>query len=234
MIIKIIIYTGKKGSGKTTQLATHLYGDMASKRKIVAERQIMESDGQKFLAWDDIDFKKDLAKIPDGIDWLYLSAETLPKNYKKQIYKRFKEDVYDVRECMFPLCNYINKEGGLYYADFGALRYSDVNKEDLIKHIDRNESKEVAISNKEEMKSFLEANKLEPRNFIEWGLDYAFLMQFKEKFDKMTGDVINVTMDEASAISNYNACEIEWIEDLFFNLFMCENDTDDLRYQTTK
>lgn len=230
MIIKIIIYTGKKGSGKTTQLAAHLYSDMASNRKIVAERHILKSDCQKFLAWDDVDFKKDLAKIPDGIDWLYLSAETLPKNYKKLIYKRFKEDVYDVRECMFPLCNYINKEGGLYYADFGALRYSDVNKEDLIKYINRNESKEVTISNKAEMKAFLEANKEEPRNFIEWGLDYAYLMQFKEKFDKMTTDVISVTMDEASAISNYTTGEFEWIFDLFFNLFMSENETDDLPF----
>ena len=58
-----------------------------------------------------------------------------------------------------------------------------------------------------------------PLNVTEWGLDYAHLMSFKSKFDKIKGNQITVTDNEASAIANFNQCKIKWIENLFFLLF---------------
>jgi len=220
MKLKIIIYHGLKGSGKTTQLATLLGSDIESSKKVIAERVVLKTEYGNILHYDDCDLKKDLLNIPTtGIDWLYLSTEKLPGNYRKLIWNYFGEKVYDVRECMFPLCNYIYKYEKAYWGDMGAIAHGNKTRAGLIKLLSVVETKEVSIPDMDGMRSFLESNKVAPRNFREWGLDYAHLMKFYEKFNKMTDDKVLVTDDEACAIANYCDGETEWIEDLFFNLF---------------
>jgi hypothetical protein len=225
MKLKIVIYHGIKGSGKTMQLTSRLAslfpGGFESAKNLLTKRLVLKTDTDHILCYDDCDLKNDLINInTTGIDWLYISTEKLPKYYRKLIWNYFGEEVYDVRECMFPLCHYIFKYNKKYYAEMGGIQFLDYSRKKVIDRISRvPDTKEISIPDINGMRVFLENNKIVPTNFIEWGLDYALLMQFYDKFNKMTDDKILVTEFEACAIANYNGGEIDWIEDLFFDLF---------------
>jgi hypothetical protein len=221
--MKIIIYHGKQGTGKTTLLtseALRFANSFAEAQKIVSDRKILNGDTGKFLIIDECTIN-DLDTVNEfEVDWLYLGFQELPSI--EDIENKFKvSTVLDVRETMFPFCKYVNFDGsGLYYADFGGYYLEDKSYEDLIKEISiPPKTKEIIIPNIEEMKNFLEKHKEPPTNFSEWGLDYAALMRVSNKLNQNPDGKIIITDDESCAIANYNCCEIKWIEDLFFNLF---------------
>lgn len=220
--MNIIIYHGGPGTGKTTQLiadALRFADTFIEAGKIVANRQILKNEIGRYLFFDEFTMK-DLSKIKHHeIDWLYLGCNECPNIEQIESYFKGYANVYDVRETMFPYCHYIHIEDGTHYAEFGGFSIQNGTKEDLIELIKTEETKEVSIPNVEEFKKFLDANSEIPRNFREWGLDYAYLMRVRAKLQRIKGNTIIVTNDEASAIANYNAGEIEWIEDLFYTLF---------------
>ncbi len=226
--MKLIIYHGKQGTGKTTQLEVAAYynaGD-CDVQQIIKERLVVTNHGQRSQYIDEFNFKTDLKLIdPTACDWIFIATQNLPKDYGKKIFKKFgmEVDVFAVRETMFPLCNYMFEEIDGVIADFGAMSEHYYTREDLIKKLSINPSKEVTIEDVESMALFLEQHgTIRPKNFGEWGLDWYHLQVFGEKFRNMTDNKLMVTENEACAIVNFNGCEIPWIEDTFFSLFVEE------------
>ena len=220
--MRIIIYHGKQGTGKTTLLtseALRFANSFAEAQKIVSDRKILKGDKGKFLIIDECTIS-DLDTVNEfEVDWLYLGFQELPDIEK--IENKFKvSTVLDIRETMFPFCNYINSDGHSYYADFGGYYFENESYEDLIKEISvPPKIKEIIIPNIEEMKIFLDKHKEPPINFSEWGLEYAALMRVSNKLNQSSDGKIIINYEETCAIVNYNCCKIQWIEDFFFNLF---------------
>lgn len=221
--MKIIIYHGKQGTGKTTQLAcaalccTAKFNDAIS---IVKARKIVEVDSQKYLFVDEFKIN-DLPLIDDQtIDWVYIAISDTAHLKVIESYFSGAPDIHEVRETMFPFCHYITLEENKYSAYFGAYRVICDTYDELIGELtEPSREIEVEITDRDGMIKFLSENSTPPNNFNEWGLDYAHLMRFSEKFRKCTSSKIIIKDDEACAITNYNAGEIDWIENLFFPLF---------------
>lgn len=221
--MNIIIYYGEKGTGKSTQLASDAMRFSKTfnvAKVIVSNRQVKEDSTGRYLFLDKFSIE-DLQFIKKNkVDWLYLACREKSKIDKIEKYFNGLANIYDVRETMFPFCKYINVKDGLYNAHFGGFSLEDKNKDSLLKKISQpKEQKEVTIDKIQEMDKFLDDNSIAPLNFSEWGLDYAHLMNFRKKIKNRVSNKVIVTDDEACAIANYNGCQIQWIEDLFYSLF---------------
>lgn len=224
--MKLIIYHGKQGTGKTTLLevaASNCAEGNCDSQRIIQDHIVLTHFGAECQFMDEFNFDTDLELIdPRKCDWLSIATQKLPDQYEKLIFNKFGMyvDIYEVRETMFPLCNYVSVVNEKFVADFGAISSVFDTREEMIKELSSNPSKEVIIPDVESMALFLEDHgNIRPKNFSEWGLDWAHLQSFAEKFRHMTDNKMLVTENEACAIVNFNAVELQWIEDLFFNLF---------------
>lgn len=230
--MQVVIYHGKRGTGKTTLLTAHAINGntFAEAQQTVAARQVFQyKDGHsKCLIIDECTLD-DLDMVQEQeIDTLFLSFQQLPPT--EQILSKFNNAVIDdIRETFFPHCLYIAREYGFYTAHFGGYSESDDTYDDLIKWITRpDEIKEVTIPDVEQFKAFLDKHKEPPTNFFEWGLDYAAIMRIADKLGQSSDAIINLTKEEICALWNYNELEIQWIEDLY--LKMSQDALDDLPF----
>jgi len=220
--MKIIIYHGKPGTGKTTQLVTaamKFSKDYNEALKIVQGRKILMRDGEQYMFIDE--FTSDDFKLIDefNTDWLYIGTQY---PYFAQFFEKTfaSASIWAERETLFPLCNYMDRDEFKYIADFGAITFNFNSREELITELSKIAEKEVEIENMAELLSFCEKNKEYPHNMREWSMDHAHLMRFYEKARKSPENKVVVTDDEACAISNYwNNDDPEWIDHFFFSLF---------------
>jgi hypothetical protein len=228
--MRIIIFHGKKGSGKTTELSSIALCISSIKsfkqaKKAINHPHIIIDKYDNYYFWDDFSFDTDADKLPEllslNISGLYLSTSQLPDDYEAVIHK-YLGDVSDlnVRETMWPLCNYISIYDNKYYADFGGISHIYDSRTELIDAISNDRKEEVTIINTAEFLQFLDTNRNPPRGFSEWGFNYGHLMILRDKFINRTSDTILVTENEAIAVIDYNSMEIDWIEELFFKLFL--------------
>lgn len=121
--MKLIIYHGKQGTGKTNQLLsaadTILHPGLET-RMIVRERLIVTSHQLKYRFIDEFNFETDLNLIdPSECDTLNISTQNLPENYIEILHNRFGSavEIFRVRETMFPICNYLSEFHGKIVAD---------------------------------------------------------------------------------------------------------------------
>ena len=220
--MKIIIYHGKPGTGKTTQLITaamKFAADYNEALKIVQGRKILMRDGEQYMFIDE--FTADDFKLIDefNTDWLYIGTQYA---YFAQFFEKTfaSASIWAERETLFPLCNFMERGEFQYIADFGAISRNFSSREELVSELSKINEKEVEIQNITELLTFCEKNKDYPHNMREWSLDHAFLMRFYEKAKKSSNNKVVVTDDESCAISNYwNNDDPQWIDDFFFPLF---------------